>query len=270
MPQSFGPFEYKEEKYKMLSMIEQDLSQADLIFAREKEGFDLLKNQFSVKRLRLSPDLVLQCDEIDWNNIYYVVPKLKYPILQTTGNVAIIPNMETFRLGDETCILEVYQRIIQELIFTGKQVYIFRHSRDLQACEKIYVLFSEEKSVHLIKEDLECSEYSQFIQQFDYIIASRYHAIVHAYKERVPAIILGWAIKYQELAGLFGQQEYVFDITQDNVDCSRIIRYVKQMNAVYHEESCKIGAVLAELQHENCVDVCWNLLCGKRERFIEN
>ena len=40
MPQSFGPFNYKERKEEMLERIETVLSESQLIFARENEGYE--------------------------------------------------------------------------------------------------------------------------------------------------------------------------------------------------------------------------------------
>lgn len=265
MPQSFGPFEYTEKREKMYSLIKKDLNSADLIFAREKDGFDLLKNQFGIKNLILSPDLVLQCGKIDWNNIYIVAPEIKYPILNTENNVAIIPNTETFRHGDEKLILSIYKEIIDELISLGKMVYIFRHSRDLEACKKVYELCKNNEKVILIENEFECSEYSRFIEQFDYIVASRYHAVVHAYKADVPAIVLGWAVKYQELAELFGQQAFVCDITRGDLANLKVSELIQTMNNNFAEEKEQIKKTLHKLGDNNCMDKCWDAICEGNE-----
>ncbi|MBQ8677096.1 MAG: polysaccharide pyruvyl transferase family protein [Alphaproteobacteria bacterium] len=56
MPQSFGPFDYKE---KMNRLVISTLKKCDLIFAREKEGFELLAQQ-GLTNVALSADMVLQ------------------------------------------------------------------------------------------------------------------------------------------------------------------------------------------------------------------
>ena len=77
----------------------------------------------------------------------------------------------------------------------------------------------------LYRNEFESGEYSLMVRQFDFIIASRFHSIVHAYKEGVPAIIFGWATKYQELAGHFDQSKFVFDITDKPNDKFEAIVY---------------------------------------------
>lgn len=260
MPQSFGPFDYKEQKDEMMALIRKNLNEADLVFARESEGYDILKDQFSVSKLRLSPDLVLQTGEIDYSTIYTTIPAFDYPKLETTGNVAVIPNSETFRHGSEQTILGIYKNVIEHLLAKDKEIYIFRHSNDLSACEKIYRMFEGSQKVHLIKEEFECAEYSEFVKQFDYIITSRYHAIVHAYKESVPAVIFGWAIKYQELAKLFGQSGYVFDITSGDADLNAISASLDEMELRHRDESARLTETLESLKEHSCFDLCWDTI----------
>lgn len=261
MPQSFGPFDYTKDKEKMLSLIQTDLRKADLIFARENEGYHLLTDTLKLNNVYRSTDLVLQSKEIDWSNIYTDVPQFKYPKISGKGNVAIIPNIQTFKHGNETEIIELYKKIIIHLLENGKKVHIFRHSNDMTACEKIYSGFENEKNVFLYRNQFECAEYSLMIKQFDFIIASRFHAIVHAYKEGIPAVIFGWAIKYQELASNFGQERFVFNITNElNKQLQDIFRALDDMCINYMHEGNKINEKMEQLFHNTCFDLCWSIL----------
>ena len=263
MPQSFGPFDYEKDKEKLIRTIKKDLSEVDLIFAREKEGFDLLCDLFDIKNIKLSPDLVLQGDEINWENIYTNVPKLHYPEIGNKNNVAVIPNTEAFKHGNENLILEVYNTVINKLLLYGKTVYIFRHSNDLSACKKIYEMFSDNEKVNFIENDFSCEEYSDFITQFDFIIASRYHAIVHAYKKGIPSLIFGWAVKYQRLAELFNQSKYVFDITANDIDIEKISDKLETLIQNYNDEKNTITQKQNQLYHDTCFDDCWSRLVQK-------
>lgn len=262
MPQSFGPFEYKTDREKMLARITTTLAKADIIFAREKEGYELLKNIFHLNNVKMSTDLVLQTEDPNISNIFTKLPKLNYQKLSTANNVGIIPNNETIRHGDETKILALYQNIISHLLDRGKHVYIFRHSDDLEICKKIYNIIKNNDRVVLLEDDMNCLEYSRFIKQFEFIIASRFHAIVHAYKVHVPAIILGWAVKYNELATLFGQERYVFDISESNceTDGDKIINAIDEMNTNKSEEVGRLVVESKRLMHQTCLKDCWDIL----------
>jgi colanic acid/amylovoran biosynthesis protein len=260
MPQSFGPFDYEKDKDEMLTLIKRELNAADLVFAREVEGFTLLKESFGVSNLQISPDLVLQSGDIDWSNIYISEPETRYPLLKSGESVAIIPNTETFKHGSEEAILDVYKHVIKWLLLLNKNIYIFRHSNDLMVCKKIYREFEHDERVHLIKDEFECTEYSEFVKQFEFIVASRFHSIIHAYKEGIPAIIFGWAIKYQELARLFEQTEYVFDITKKNLNPEQIIKALDNMNTHNKEERLKLIRKIKKLKECNCFDLCWDTI----------
>ena len=74
LPQSFGPFDYKENKDKMLKLIKNELSYPYAVFAREKNGYKLLKSVLrDDHNLRLSSDLVLQNKDINLSDIFVKV-----------------------------------------------------------------------------------------------------------------------------------------------------------------------------------------------------
>ncbi|OUZ23677.1 hypothetical protein A5867_001362 [Enterococcus sp. 6D12_DIV0197] len=91
------------------------------------------------------------------------------------------------------------------------------------------------------------SEFEKLIQQFDYAIASRFHSVVHSYKEKVPCLILGWAIKYQELAKLFDQSQYVLDVRND-INLKEIKNCISELDQNCFEESVKIKNVLNDVK----------------------
>lgn len=261
MPQSFGPFDYTEDRDNMLSLIRKDLSMADVIFAREQEGYFLLINDFQLNNVWCSTDLVLQSNDIDWNNIYMQMPEFNYPKILGQGNIAIIPNIETFKHGNEEDIIILYRKVIEYLLEKGKKIHIFRHSYDMAACEKIYSCFEGNEKVFLYRNEFESGEYSLMVRQFDFIIASRYHSIVHAYKEGIPAVIFGWAIKYQELAKHFDQSKYVFDITnKPNDKLEAIVCALDAMCKDYSNEGKRIIEKSLALRKESCFDICWDIL----------
>lgn len=259
MPQSYGPFDFSED---VCMRIGSALKEVDLLFAREEDGVKQLREHCGVEnKAILSPDIVLQAKEIDWKNVFTAEPKLQYPVLKTTGNVGIVPNGETVRNGKHDVVLSTYRMILIELRAAGKEVYIFRHSNDLPLCREIYDLVKDDAHCHLIEDEIDCLSYGPFVRQFDFIVASRFHSIVHAYREHVPALVLGWAIKYQALTALLGQEAYVFDITanqeSDSLDISRQLCKLMESHA---EESKRIELELLKIQKDNCFDRCRTVL----------
>lgn len=259
MPQSFGPFDYKRNQDKMDRNIRELLGYCQVVFAREKDGYDLLINKYGLNNVALSTDLVLQNKALDLNNLFIQPPEVKTPILSTIGNVAVIPNMKSIEHGDREKILELYQVLIERTRNGGKTVYLFQHSRnDFQLCQWVKELFQDDAGVVLVSEEFDCLQYSRFVRQFDFIIASRYHAIVHALKEGVPCVALGWAVKYMELLNKFEMGQFVFNVT-DDFDTDKISEAVDILCKKHQQWSEKIVKTMEQVKTANCFDVLGEL-----------
>ena len=251
MPQSFGPFDFEEEKQKELRVY---LPFARQIYVRERAAFEQMKALYNLKNIALAKDMVLQNKEIDGRYLYAVPrEKIKGKKLTTKPNVAVIPNIRNYEFGIRERILAVYQRIIRALLDKGKHVYIVPHSDDSVACADIYRMFQENPAVYLIEEEMDCVEFGAFTKNFQYLIASRFHAIVHGYKNGVPSIAIGWADKYRELLDSFSQGDYLFDIRK-GLDVERMMAALDKMDGSFAAESKTIGIILPRMQADNCFD----------------
>lgn len=255
MPQSFGPFHFSDKLAYINDEIKTLLTYPKLIFAREQDGFHFLIEDFHLTNVKLSSDLVLQNKKVDYHNIFENQLKMNLPRIKTSHNVGIVPNAQCFKHGKEEQVLNIYQEIIKVLLLEKKNIYIFRHSgEDLIYCRKIYEMFKDHSKVNLITNNFACYEYDQFVSNFDFIICSRFHGIVHAYKNYVPVIALGWAVKYRELTELLNQSEYIFDITADSCSIENILFAIKKMMHNMDKESRIIKENMELIQSYNCFE----------------
>lgn len=255
MPQSFGPFNFSSKLENIKDEIAELLQYPVTVFAREKEGYRFLTRDFNFTNVKLSNDLVLQNAGVHLNNIYTNPPVLSLPEINTEHNIGIVPNAQCFRHGNAADVLNIYHAIIEELLNQEKEVYVFRHSgEDLAFCKKIAEMFENESHVHLLQNDFSCLEYDVFVKNFEFIICSRFHGIVHAYKNYIPAIALGWAVKYRELTQNVGQSAYIFDITAKTCDKNAIISAVRRMIENVDREKEVIRNHVLEIQAENCFE----------------
>jgi colanic acid/amylovoran biosynthesis protein len=254
LPQSFGPFEYKSIKGKIIKRkIKKWLQYPTLIFAREHDGYSILTKDFNLKNVKKSYDLVLSNKGIDLNNIYVKTPELCVPDI-LDNSVAIIPNTQNEKYGNTNEIQELYVQIIGLLRSEGKNVYILRHSnQDLDSCKRTKARFEEDEKVILLTNDYSCIEFNSFIPKFDFVVASRFHAVVHAYKNCVPSVTLGWAVKYSELHETFQQEQFVFNI-RDSFSTDAIINSIKYMIQNYLKEKKRIKTQLNDVQKNNFFD----------------
>ncbi len=255
MPQSFGPFDYDEKDKGILDEMKELLPYPLKIYAREWEGYGLLTEGFSLSNVEKSADIVLQNTGIDLSNIYKIIPQIKSLNIDTKHNVAVIPNQQCVIHGNYSVLINIYQRIIQLLLENGKDIYVFRHAgEDLKLCTDIKELFKSNVNVHLIDYDFSCLEFDRFIKNFEFSVSSRFHATVHAYRNGIPCIVLGWAVKYKELTETVGQGQFCYDILR-TVDQTDILRAVKEMCSTYELQSKIILEYLYAIRKENCFDI---------------
>lgn len=258
MPQSFGPFDYEGGKaQELIKEIKDVLDYPIKIFTREEQGYLLLSNELGLKNLEKSYDLVLQNKGIDYKNIFTSCYQPMEYILSTRRNIAIVPNVQCFRHGNSDFNHKLYKAVIDELLRMEKNVYIVSHaSEDKALCAQIKALFAENSNVFFFEKDLTCLEYDKFITQFEYIICSRFHGVVHAYRNMIPCIILGWAIKYKELSKAVGQEQYCFDLTNtDDTLVKDVIAGISRINERIDKEKEIINDHLKLIQRNNCFDV---------------
>ena len=254
MPQSFGPFDFGADRKVLNDRIKKLLPTAKVIFAREQDGYDALVNTYRLTNVRLAMDLVLGNKGIDLEKVFKDRPDMNLPEI-AENSVAVIPNSMNVNVSSQETVLTMYIDVVEKLLNLDKKVYLLSHSSmDAELCRTLKELFEMQKDVVLLEQDFSCLEFNELVQKFQYLVASRFHSIVHAYKNGVPCIALGWATKYHDLLKLFEQEQYVFDVRTESGTADMLLA-IERMNSCYAEESAKIRLGLAAVQKENVFDV---------------
>lgn len=235
LPQSIGPFRYSlTSKLVLYPLMKLYLKYPEKIWVREKEGINYIQ-KFTHENVTFSQDIVLQKQKYDMSNIYKNPTESKKIKLQPSA-VGIIPNFKVFQLVKPQEFYKLYERIIRQCIESGKTVYILSHSyEDLPLCEKMKDIFQKDEQVILIRDELNAIELEYIIEQLDFVVASRYHSLVHSYRNGVPALVIGWATKYHELMESFHQLDYYFDV-RDDFDSAKLKSALKKMISDYGKE----------------------------------
>ena len=253
MPQSFGPFDFGAERQQIPDRIRSILPGVKVIFAREQEGYDALVGTFGLKNVRLAKDLVLTGREIDPSLVFAGHPVLNVPQVAESA-AAVIPNSMNVKMIGEAAVLALYAEAIRRMLLLDKTVYILSHSSmDAQLCRSLKEHFAADARVVLLDRELSCLEFNELVKHFDYLVASRFHSIVHAFKNGTPCIALGWATKYMDLMKLFGQERFVFDLRKP-VDAADVAKAVENMARNWQTEAAAIKAALPELRQDSVFD----------------
>ncbi|RJF85841.1 polysaccharide pyruvyl transferase family protein [Sphingomonas cavernae] len=252
MPQSFGPFDWGEkDDSDFTDDVKKELSYPIKIYAREREGYECLTS-LGLRNVELSADMVIRekifpktcqiCAEYKDNEKIY--PK--------QNSVGFIINKNVFRIGDASAVIDLYARMLEQLLESDEQVYILNTATaDTDLVKQVLKRVNNSQKVRLISGEYSSPELIDIIARFKFVVASRYHSVVFAYRSGVPAVILGWASKYTDLAALFQQQDYVFDIRRP--DAEQILEGVKKMGANYEDEAKRIKLSLKGVQSTSVV-----------------
>ena len=264
MPQSIGPFDYGTQQKKMDKLLKKYLIYPVRIFPREEEGYKILKEKLQLDNIEQSYDLVLQNKGILLENVINDYYKKCVPIFESKNNVAIIPNVRNFDYGSKDGFQVLYSEIIKRLQEHSKTVYLIRHSEeDLDACHMIFESLKDRKGVYLLEDDFDCLQFNGIVKQMDYIIGSRYHGIVHALKNAVPAVVLGWATKYEALLKMFNQERFLFDV-RGQIDTTKLLESLDDIESNWQTEKNVISSKLDEYQKDNCFDCISEYFRGHR------
>jgi len=183
------------------------------IFIREHAGLESLR-RFTTRNVERCDDTLLTHRSYNLENIYKTEIHFKTIEIEPHA-VGVIPNTRVLERANRHAFYAMYSSLIERLINAGKKVYLVPYAnQDLGIIEEMKDYFRDQKDVKLISDDLNAIELENLVQQFDFLIASRYHAIIHAYRNGIPVIAIGWAIKYSDLLNSFDQGDYCFDIRE--------------------------------------------------------
>lgn len=254
MPQSFGPFDYTDAAGKAIDDRTRRLfPRIKHIFAREQEGYDALVSHYGLSNVTLTHDMVLASRIHDYSPA--LRGKIEWPLPEITENsMCLIPNVRVADNGVND-IEKLYCAAVEAGLAQGLYVYITYHStQDKELCANLKASFADDHRVILLDRDHSCMEFNELVNKFRFVVASRFHAIVHALKNGIPCVALGWAVKYTDLMNLFGQGQYIFDLRHD-VDPDAIQSAIAAMNQNFIAESQKIRVTLPTVQAENVFDL---------------
>ena len=254
MPQSFGPFEFSGEKKTITEKLPELLQSVKQICAREEGGYKALREYCTLTNIQVLPDIVLNNQGINTSNIYKHMSRKELPEIKE-NSIALVPNTNIVNALGKEGAKKLYQSIISVLLQRGHSVYIIRHSStDQILCDDIMIAFGNHNQVIYLDKDFSCLEYNELVKEFRFVIASRFHAIVHAYKNSIPCISIGWALKYGSLLEEFGQSRYAFDV-YTNPDIHLMEEAILYLDNHLDEESKKIHGHLMKIQEKNVFDI---------------
>jgi colanic acid/amylovoran biosynthesis protein len=241
MPQSIGPLDYSLGVGLLLRpLVRRALASATLLWAREP-GALATAQQHRGAQARLAPDIVLAHRDRRPERIYRAGHGPR--IVDVPEHFAcVIPSGHILKRRGADGFDEFYSAAVRRVLSSGREVLLLPHSaHDLALCARIAGIVADER-VTVAAHDLDAIELESVIGRADFVVASRYHSLVHAYRQAVPAVVVGWAEKYEAVAALVGQERFVFPV---DVDVATALSAIDELASRHAEESTRIRERLA-------------------------
>jgi polysaccharide pyruvyl transferase WcaK-like protein len=90
-----------------------------------------------------------------------------------------------------------------------------------------------------VNRDLNTSGLRRLLEQTDYLVASRFHAMIAGLAAGIPTMVLGWGHKYREILDEFDISEWAWDYTE--LDAARLAERVSEFIAAAAEIRSRIA-----------------------------
>lgn len=236
LPQAFGPFEDPVVRTSMLELL--DL--ADLVFARDKVSLEHLRaigGRFD--HVHLAPD---------FTNL--LMPPSLSESNRVDDHVVFVPNA---RMVDKGAVADAteYVRNMSDLIRVvtegGWRAVVLAHeANDVAVARQISESVVGVAPLLLEKDPLRIKA---LLSRARLVVSSRFHALVSALSQGVPAVSVGWSHKYLELLNEYDAADCLGTSLDPGGDLSAII--LRELSSDAQEKRRQVLRVRAAASKEH-------------------
>ena len=214
MPQAFGPFTDPVIRAAFKAVVEN----AVMIFSRDKASHDHIMALSEKKNhLKIAPDLTTMIEGI--------VPETFDSL---TNRFCIIPN---YRMIDKTG-KQQSRKYLQFLINCVKYLqkkcakpFILIHEDDMDLWIAKQLANATDKKISIVQET-NALFIKGIIGVSDGVVSSRFHGLVSALSQGIPALSTGWSHKYRMLLEDYGFPEGLLSVNADLMEIHSIIDFI--------------------------------------------
>lgn len=202
LPQAFGPFNNLETKNAFQPIVDN----ADLIFCRDRISYDYINSSYGNRdNVKLAPD---------FTNLLKIQDSVQANL--SSNKVCIIPNYKMLSEGSTgSKYFEFLIASIEYVQLKGLTPFFLIHEgkKDIDIAEKVNTSLS--KPINIIS-DAGPLEIKKYIKESKFIIVSRFHGLVSALSQGVPAVTTSWSHKYEMLIADYNSPELLVKISGED------------------------------------------------------
>jgi len=199
MPQAWGPFDdsFKEPIDKIVKF-------SDLLIARDPESKRYIESLTGTNKVKLYPD---------FSNLLSPKNPELFDIDVPENSVAIIPNcrmLDKMSENDAKIYPDIIRGFILQLKKKGYNPFFLMHegaddeqiALEINSCLEYEIKILDHNDPLVLK---------GIISKCEFIIGSRFHALVSALSQGIPVISMGWSHKYNLLMRDYGLDQYLIE-----------------------------------------------------------
>jgi colanic acid/amylovoran biosynthesis protein len=195
LPQAFGPFQDSEVARAATGALEL----TSLIFARDQASLEHLHTlQLRAPRVELAPD---------FTDLLGVEPERF-----ASETVVIIPNARMTQMAatTEDAYLGFLRQTVQAVLHRGYEVIVVSH----EPMDQPFVARLESEFGRSItsRSAVSAVDVKAIVGGASLVVSSRFHGLVNALSQAVPAIGTGWSHKYSQLMADYGCQDCLWSV----------------------------------------------------------
>ncbi len=224
-PQDMGPF---KSKFKgLLARLTIDFS--NLVIIRSEASKKHIEKLGTKKKIYVCPDIAFNFIPSSFKKANLI---LEENGIESKEFICIVPNRRIYEKNEEyiNFLSKISDYIIAKfnlnIIFLPHEIRKEKYD-DNTVIEKTLLKISRKDKVFKLSNNYSSSDIKAIIGLANFLIASRYHAIVAGLSMRVPTLAVGWAHKYKELMKLVEKDEFVYDF--ENINYKIIIEKLNKL-----------------------------------------
>ncbi len=213
LPQAYGPFELELSRDRISRISDY----VDLFFVRDKASCSFLKGYVQENKIILSPDFTSVQEGI--------LLKSDYDIAK--NSIVIIPNNKMITHTDTSVgnnYLIFLIRIIEKLSKLKYKIILLNHE-DKEDRKLIEVIKNEVPESVCVMDNKSALEIKGIIGVAKIVISSRFHGVINALNQGIPAFATSWSHKYKMLYDEFEISDLLLNISEKstNMEIKKIL-----------------------------------------------
>jgi polysaccharide pyruvyl transferase WcaK-like protein len=272
LPQAWGPFSSAASRFWIKAMLDKSSG----FYSRDASSAAHLADALGgATAIRCAPDIafLFQGEQASAGGS---ILKAAGRVDSNRPAVGIVPNMRVYERTAGKAAQNEYVKTIEAVIrFVLKNmeadiVLLPNECRlnrgrpdDRFLCSLLQSRFTGENRVIALTDSYTAGELKSIVANMELLVASRFHSLIFALSQSVPAMALGWSHKYFELLKSFGLERYV--VSHEKLDAGNTLELLQsawdsRMSSVEMIQSnlpaMKDGA--AKVFDEIADDISWN------------